>query len=142
MSHLHPLAPPPTHCAQVTQLLGRPLNRQPAPLTRLEALEGGWGLSITAPPEPRGAKGHLAFVAARLALDGCPAGSSSSGGSGEASPAISKRLHEVLATVAMQFGGYMFRLSESQVRVGGRGRLWIECGTAPACMRPPRAGRR
>jgi hypothetical protein len=43
------------------------------------------------------------------ALEDCPGGAA-----GEASPAVSKRLHELLAEVAMQFGGYIFRLSESQ----------------------------
>ena len=47
-----------------------------------------------------------------VALAACAGGSS---GSGEASPAVSKRLHELLAMSAMQFGGYIFRLSESQV---------------------------
>jgi hypothetical protein len=37
-------------------------------------------------------------------------------GTGEASLVVAKRLHELLATAAMQFGGYIFRLSESQVR--------------------------
>ena len=50
------------------------------------------------------------------ALEACAAGASV----GEASPAIAKRLHELLATVAMQFGGYIFRLSESQVGAAGR----------------------
>lgn len=102
--------PAPIWIYQVTQLLGRPLHRQPGPPNGLEALEAGWGMSITQPPAPRGPKGHLAFVAVRLALECCPAGNSA----GEANPAISKRLHELLATVAMQFGGYIFRLSESQ----------------------------
>lgn len=106
--------PAPLWVYQVTQLLGRPLHRQPAPISALDALEAGWGMSITHPPAPRGAKGHLAFVACRLALEACAAGASG----GEASPAVAKRLHEVLATVAMQFGGYIFRLSESQVGQG------------------------
>ncbi|KAL4419982.1 hypothetical protein ABPG75_007080 [Micractinium tetrahymenae] len=102
--------PAPLWVYQVTQLLGRPLHRQLAPPTGLEALEAGWGMSICQPPQPRGMKGHLAFVAARLALEACPGGATA----GEASPAIAKRLHELLAMVAMQFGGYIFRLSESQ----------------------------
>lgn len=48
------------------------------------------------------------------ALEACPGGTAT----GEAYPPIAKRLHELLATVAMQFGGYIFRLSESQVRAG------------------------
>lgn len=48
------------------------------------------------------------------ALEACPGGAAA----GEASPAIAKRLHELLATVAMQFGGYIFRLSESQASAG------------------------
>ena len=61
------LSPPPSPALlQVTQLLGRPLHRQPGPVNGLEALEAGWGMSITRPPQPRGVKGHLAFVAARL----------------------------------------------------------------------------
>ncbi|PSC75196.1 Helicase sen1 [Micractinium conductrix] len=101
--------PAPVWVYQVTQLLERPLHRQPLPISFLEALEAGWGMSINQPPMPRGPKGHLAFVACRLALEACPGGAA-----GEASPAIAKRLHELLAMVAMQFGGYLFRLSESQ----------------------------
>lgn len=103
--------PQPLWVYQVTQLLGRPLHRLPGPLNYLEALEAGWGMSITRPPEPRGPKGHLAFVAARLALEACVGGGT---GTGEASLVVAKRLHELLATAAMQFGGYIFRLSESQ----------------------------
>lgn len=66
----HPISPTHTniaaHIPQVTQLLGRPLHRQQPPIVALEALEAGWGMSITQPPPPRGSKGHLAFVAVRL----------------------------------------------------------------------------
>lgn len=47
------------------------------------------------------------------ALEACVGGGT---GTGEASLVVAKRLHELLATAAMQFGGYIFRLSESQVR--------------------------
>lgn len=72
---------PPAALPQVTQLLGRPLHRLPGPLNYLEALEAGWGMSITRPPEPRGPKGHLAFVAARLG--GCAGWVAMSGWRGE-----------------------------------------------------------
>jgi hypothetical protein len=45
-------------------------------------------------------------------LEACPGGS---GSASEASPTVAKRLHELMAMVAMQFGGFIFRMSESQV---------------------------
>ena len=95
--------------------------------------------SPPAPPPPPPCLG--------AALEACPGGAA-----GEASPAIAKRLHELLAMVAMQFGGYLFRLSESQVgaqrrastgcNAGGGGggcsrrcgRVWLWLHAGGACI--------
>ena len=65
-THPHPPPTPPPPCRQVSGFLSRPLQRSLGPLPGAPPLEGGWGLSIVPPPPPRGTKGHLTFVAARL----------------------------------------------------------------------------
>lgn len=84
------LAPPSLRppLRQVTQLLGRPLHRQLAAPTGLEALEAGWGMSICQPPQPRGVKGHLAFVAARLGEGRGSSGGGAGCGSRSSRPSV------------------------------------------------------
>ena len=43
----------PAGVSQVSQLLGRPLQRCHAEPRRIELVEPGWGLNIVPPPEPR-----------------------------------------------------------------------------------------
>lgn len=98
---------------QVTRLLGRPLHRPPIPNPKLagaDAIVPGAGLSIMPVPVPRTSRGDLAFVSCRFAVEDCPASAS-----GAPLPAaVQSRLFEGLAAAAMQFEGYIFRMSESQ----------------------------
>ena len=59
-------------------------------------------------------QGPLAFVAMRLALD--ELASATSEGVAELPPIVSRKLYEVVAVVAMQFRGYIFKVNEPQVR--------------------------
>lgn len=105
--------PDPLWVYQVTQLLGKPLQRPVTvggPLAGADLVSEGAGLGIVPVPTPRTSRGELAFVSCRLAVEDCPAGVS-----GVALPySFHIQLYEVLSTAAMQYGGYVFRLSESQ----------------------------
>lgn len=87
--------------------MGKPLHRKFEAPRKLVLLERGWGLNIVPPPLPRlqgggGARGLLTFVALRIAV-----------GEGIVVPEPAfKKLYEVVAVVAMQFRGYIFKVAE------------------------------
>ena len=58
-------------------------------------------------------QGPLAFVAMRLALDELASATSET--PVELPPIVSRKLYEVVAVVAMQFRGYIFKVNEPQV---------------------------
>ena len=87
--------------------MGKPLHRKFEAPRKLVLLERGWGLNIVPPPLPRlqgggGARGLLTFVALRIDVDE---------GTVVPEPAF-KKLYEVVAVVAMQFRGYIFKVAE------------------------------
>ncbi|KAH7623655.1 putative Adenylate cyclase [Nannochloris sp. 'desiccata'] len=111
---------------QVTRLLGKPLYRSSyslglggqggggeggaVALQGVEMIEDGGGLSIVGAPTPRSSKGDLVFVSCRLALECCPGADADTG----ISQGLHSRLYNVLAASAMQYSGFIFRMSESQ----------------------------
>ena len=74
------------------------------------------------PPLAR-SQGPLAFVAMRMALDELASATSET--AVELPPIVSRKLYEVVAVVAMQFRGYIFKVNEPQV--------W----SRPCCIAPP-----
>ena len=58
-------------------------------------------------------QGPLAFVAMRMALDELASAMSET--AAELPPIVSRKLYEVVAVVAMQFRGYIFKVNEPQV---------------------------
>lgn len=100
---------------QVRHLLGRPLQRHFPWPRKVQRLQGGLGLHIVAPPQPRENTSQLCFVAVRLALPvhahRVPAG-------------LLARLNEVVFVVAMQFGGYIFKRSDTTAELHLQVRSW------------------
>lgn len=119
-------APLPLWVYHIASTLGRPLNRKFSgfSLGSLERLEHGRGVAVINPPISPTSKGHLAFVACRLTTTTTTTSSSSSplnsssvkekgggggnGGDQDISDAFAAALHYSLASVAQQYGGYIF----------------------------------
>lgn len=95
------------------RLLGRPLGRLPGTDSELPGAQKiiqGAGFGVMAAPVPRNHRGDLAFISCRLALESCPAGNNASN---PLAPGVHQRLCDTLAVCAMQYGGFIFRMSES-----------------------------
>jgi len=108
--------PTPVWLYQVTHLLGKPLLRTFDPLRKTVQLSPGWGLNIVPPPQPHRLFGPLTFCAMRCALDERKLHAANEDMALELPAPVSRKLYEIIAVNAMQFGGYIFKVNEGQGR--------------------------
>jgi len=96
---------------QLSGALGQPIERKfEKEVSSLELVSRGVGLAVIPPPQSLTNKGHLAFVACRLVHPGGEVGASAAVSSTTTVPQpLSSTLYNLLASVAQQYGGCLFR---------------------------------
>jgi class 3 adenylate cyclase len=92
---------------QLSGALGQPIERKfEKEVSSLELVSRGVGLAVIPPPQSLTNKGHLAFVACRLVHPGGEVGASTTT---TVPQPLSSTLYNLLASVAQQYGGCLFR---------------------------------